>query len=275
ALEGRSSVDITEALPDHSQWFSSTRVAVKQRSGPPILVGISRDITSRLEQQKELARRATELERLHEEFSRFTFVTAHHLQEPLRQVVSFSDLLVRRLEVPPGQREYLDYVVQGAARMKRILLDLGVYLELEQEAGLERVDLDRLMQGVLRELTHLQPPEMIIEAPLPTLRGRPQQLRAMFWHLLKNAIVHGGQTQILVKAQPDRDQWVFSVADRGPGIPPDARSRVFKLFETLGGHQSSGLGLALCRKIVELHGGQIWLEANEPQGTVVKLTLPR
>lgn len=275
ALEGKSSIDVTEALPDKSQWFSSTRVAVKQRNGPPILVSISRDITARLEQQKELARKATEVERFHEEFSRFTFVTAHHLQEPLRQVVSFSDLLVRRLEVPPGQREYLDFVVQGAARMKRILLDLGVYLELEQDAALEKVELERLMQAVLRELGHLQLPELLIEAPLPTLWARPRQLRAMFWHLLKNAIVHGGQTQVVVRAQADGDQWVLSVADQGPGIPPDARSRVFKLFETLGENQSSGLGLALCRKIVELHGGQIWLEANEPQGTVVKITLPR
>lgn len=268
-LEGAPpDMDLTERAVREPKWYSTTRVATLSADGPPLLIGISRDITERLESNRRLEKHAEQMERLNQELSRFSFIVAHHLQEPLRSIGSFADLLRRRALLKDGGDEYLDYIQDSVARAKSLMRDFSMYLDLHY--GAER-GLVKLEQACRKALTTLatsseDAPQVEITGRASVL-GHEELLIQLFQALLQNAIVHGraGQT-IEVNFQETAGQGVeATISDRGPGIPNEALERVFRLFETLETGSRTGLGLALCQKIVELHGGKIWLR-NRPEG---------
>ncbi len=268
--------DLTERASRGPQWYSTTRVATPSAEGPPLLIGISREITERLESNRRLEKHAEQMERLNQELSRFSFIVAHHLQEPLRTIGSFADLLGRRALLKDGAEEYLGYIHDSVTRAKSLMRDFSMYLDLHYGAERGPVDLSAACQKALASLATSTPePPRVEITGTASVMGHEELLIQLFQALLQNAIIHGrtGQTiEVRLRAIPGQGIEAV-IGDQGPGIPNEAIERVFRLFETLETGNRTGLGLALCQKIVELHGGRIWLKNREQGGLEVHFTL--
>ncbi|OAN44670.1 hypothetical protein A6A04_07515 [Paramagnetospirillum marisnigri] len=236
------------------------------------------------EQFQRLDDSAVILRRSNSELSRMAEVMAHHLQEPLRRVVSYAQLLERRHQhdLDAESREFIGYVVDGAIRMKRLLIDLQAYVavDLNPRAGGGLADLGLCASQAVAELRQrLDAASARIEiGPLPSVRGNAEQLTSIFLHLIDNAIEHarpGHPPEITVTASRTNGSHVIAVRDNGPGIPVIYQKQVFGLFERLEVEAAgTGIGLAMVRKIVECHGGHAWIENNIPHGTAVCFTIP-
>ncbi len=229
--------------------------------------------------------RAEALGRLNAELEQFAYVCSHDLQEPLRQVSQFADLA--RLRLGPGVDEraakYLSYVLDNVSRMRSLITDLLGYARVgNAEVPLDhQVDLERVMVEVIENLRDriAEAGATITIAPLPTVVGSKVQFIQVFQNLFANAIKFRGEVppRVTVSAESTGGAQVISVADNGIGIPTDFRERVFEVFQRLHSRErypGSGIGLAICRKIVERCGGRIWVEGAEGGGSVFKLSLP-
>jgi len=239
-------------------------------------------------QAAERSLRATlaQLQTTNAEMERFTTVAAHDLQEPVRTVVSFSQLLEQHFgdHLDATGREYLTYIVEGARRMKSLVAALLAFSRisnkpLRQEAVSTRDLLETVFES-LRQQTANRPVALTI-VHAPEVMGDREHLRQLFGHLLSNALkfhAPDGETRIRVDARRDPDAlWEFSVADNGIGIAPEYHGTVFEAFRRLhpiGRFPGVGIGLALARHIVVEHGGRIWVASGEPGNTVIRFTLP-
>jgi len=243
------------------------------------------DVTDRVELEAELRRHARELERSNQELEQFAYAASHDLQEPLRMVASYLELLERRYghELEGEAREFIDYAVDGARRMKALINGLLEYSRVgRKEGSFATVDLDELLDDALDDLAgRIAETEAEVEGgPLPTTYGNPDQLRRVLQNLIENALTyHGGEPPRIRIAGEGRDDGSVevTVSDRGPGIPARMQERVFHLFHQLDPHgegrEGSGMGLAICRKIVERHGGKIAAESRPDGGATFRFTL--
>ncbi|MDX1619755.1 MAG: ATP-binding protein [Nitriliruptorales bacterium] len=230
-----------------------------------------------------LAAANEELARSNEDLERFAAVASHDLQEPLRMVASYTELLAREYgdELDDEARELIDYAVDGARRMRDLINDLLAYSRLRTRAEQHvPVDLDDAVADALRDLRMaIDDVGAVVEVgDLPTVRGEPSQLRLLFQNLIGNAIKYRGdeRPRITVQAEPDGDGWKLEVADNGIGVPAERREEIFEPFRRLhsrSAYPGTGVGLAICRTIVERHHGRIWVEDNQPSGTVFTFTL--
>ena len=230
-----------------------------------------------------LAAANEELARSNEDLERFAAVASHDLQEPLRMVASYTELLAREYgdELDDEARELIDYAVDGARRMRDLINDLLSYSRLRTRAEQHvPVDLDDAVADALRDLRMaIDDVGAVVEVgDLPTVRGEPSQLRLLFQNLIGNAIKYRGdeRPRITVQAEPDGDGWKLEVADNGIGVPAERREEIFEPFRRLhsrSAYPGTGVGLAICRTIVERHHGRIWVEDNQPSGTVFTFTL--
>lgn len=238
-------------------------------------------------QIRQLEDNADRLGRSSDEWKRLAEITAHHLQEPIRQLVSFSQLALRGADqdsLSPQSRQNLACVIDGAVRLKRLLRDLQTYvaIDLDPVASGARVDLRQCAQAALDRLQerlaacHAQ----VRVEPLPMLVGNGDQLTMVFTHLIGNAVEHGKPDtvpSVVVSTRQDgADHVTVLVSDNGPGIPPAFQQRMFLLFERLDTQgPGTGIGLALVRRVVEAHGGRVWIEpAPSDQGTTIAMRLP-
>ena len=229
------------------------------------------------------------LRRSNVELGRYAEVAAHQLREPLRSIASYTQLLAKRyggqLDAEAG--EFIDYAVAGAERLQRLLRDLLLYSEVGGgEVEHDEVHTNALVKEVLETLApRINDSYARIElSDLPNLRGSRGELRQLFEHLLVNALdgtlggAGGEPPRVHLSAERDDDGlWRITVADNGAGIAPRHHERIFKLFERLQGPlegEGTGIGLALCRKVVEHHGGRIWVESEEGEGARFLFTLP-
>ncbi|RAU20054.1 hypothetical protein CU669_20475 [Paramagnetospirillum kuznetsovii] len=236
------------------------------------------------EQFRRLDDNAVVLRRSNAELSRMAEVMAHHLQEPLRRVVSYAQLLERRLgeRQEPDVRDCLGFIVDGALRMRRLLSDLQAYLavDIDPRAHGRMVNLEQCAQQAVAKLMPVcnKMGGWVDVGPLPSMVGNGNQLRAVFQHLIENALEHAGPDErplIRISATRADGHHVVSVSDNGPGIPAEYHKRVFSLFERLEADtQGTGVGLAMVRKIVESHGGTAWAEDNHPTGLTICFSLP-
>lgn len=241
--------------------------------GEPVFTGIVRDLT-------EQKRREQELERSNEELEQFAYVVSHDMKEPLRMVSSYLQLLERRYgdELNDEAREFIEYAADGAKRMRRMIDSLLAYSRVERDdLNFERVDCDDLLETVrsdLRVTIEEADAELVVE-DLPTVAGDRSQLEQLFRNLVKNAIEHGeeGDPRIEVEASQHPEGWEFAVEDDGPGIPAEEQGEIFELASGLA-DDSTGLGLAICRKIVTRHGGSIEVESPPEEGATFRFTLP-
>lgn len=252
------------------------------------IVGVSdikRDISERKAMARELQRHLRDLERSNEELSQFAYIASHDLQEPLRMVSSYCQLLTDRYkgQLDGKAQKYFDYVTEGAARMRTLINALLTYSRIDRPGNPMRpVDLNAALGEVLRDL-HIRIKETgaHIEANLlPTVSGDEVQLRQLMQNLLSNAIKFHGPVppQVVIDSRSGPNGFpVISVRDNGIGMDPDRSERIFQMFQRLhprGEYEGTGIGLAVAKKIVERHGGRIWVETAPNAGSTFFFTLP-
>jgi signal transduction histidine kinase len=232
----------------------------------------------------ELAHRAEELARSNADLEQFAYVASHDLQEPLRKVASFCQLLEQRYgdQLDERGRSYIEFAVDGAKRMQALIADL---LEFSRMGRTTRAfvpcDLDAIARDVLEGFDEGLAGATVDMDPLPTVPGDPTLYRALLQNLVGNAIkyrVAGEPPTINLSAVRDGDRWTFTCSDHGIGIEPAYRERVFAVFQRLHGRaefDGTGIGLALCKRIVDFSGGRIWIDDPvDGIGTTVRWTLP-
>jgi PAS domain S-box-containing protein len=242
---------------------------------------LERRVTSRTQ---ALAEANKELERSNDELRQFAYIASHDLQEPLRMVTNFGQLLQRKIQVGADAEstEYLGYVVEGGQRMQALIDDLLEYSEIGyQSRPFQAVKLDRAVQLVLANLrASVQDTQAeITYGELPTVVGDKPQLVQLLQNLIGNAIKFHDQPppKIHLTAEQNGAEWLVSVRDNGIGIAPEFYSRIFEFFRRLHNRDrfpGTGIGLAICKRVVERHGGRIWVESTLGEGSTFFFTLP-
>lgn len=261
----------------------NARRIVRDSSEEAMILVAMEDITERKHFDAERRRFIEELGRSNAELQRFAYVASHDLQEPLRMVTSYTQLLARKYEdqLDEKAQRFITYAVEGAARMQVLINDLLTYSRLgSTEREPERVDLEDLLQHALKHFDDAiaQAGAIVTHDPLPTVVGNSSELVRVIQNLLSNAIKFRGDAppRIHLGAQRNAYEWTFSVRDNGIGIEPAYFDRVFIVFQRLhtrAEHPGTGIGLAICKKIIERHGGTIWVESSNG-GSTFKFTLP-
>jgi PAS domain S-box-containing protein len=247
-------------------------------------VGTCADIDERAQAEQALKRTAAELARSNAELAQFAAIASHDLQEPLRMVVSATQLLVRdyKEKLDPEIGEWLTFALEGAKRMQLLINALLDYSRLNlRDQPSEPVDCQTVCQLALANLkVPIQESGAIVTVDaLPHVQGNEAQLLRLFQNLLANAVKFRGpdQPRINVSASRQDNEWHFAVRDNGIGIDPRHFKRLFVLFQRLHAaseYPGTGLGLAICKKIVEQHGGRIWVESAPGHGATFYFTLP-
>ncbi|WP_276256726.1 PAS domain S-box protein [Halomontanus rarus] len=248
-------------------------------------VTMAHDITERKEYQRKLEETIEQLEESNKRLEQFAYAASHDLQEPLRMVSSYLQLIERRYgdKLDEDGEEFLEFAVDGADRMREMIEGLLTYSRIETRGEpLEPVELDAVLKGVLEDLQiRIEETNATITTErLPCVEGDASQLRQVFQNLLSNAITYCGDEppRVHVDAERREREWVISVRDEGIGIDPDDQDRVFEVFQRLHSreeHSGTGIGLALCQRIVERHHGELWAESELDKGSTFSFTLPR
>ena len=255
------------------------------RSGGDVLVTAAiRDITARKAAERDLLHKMRELDRSNEELGRFAYVASHDLQEPLRMVASYTTLLCTRYKGKLGSDadEFIAFAVDGAGRMRQLIQDLLAYSRVgstvkdlcstSSEDALERTLI--ILRSVIEESG-----AVVTHDPLPTVLADDMQLVQLFQNLIGNAIKYQppGVPRVHINAIRDGDRrWMFSVRDNGLGIDPQYFERIFGMFQRLHTREEfagSGIGLAICKKIVERHGGRMSVESQPGVGSIFRFSL--
>jgi PAS domain S-box-containing protein len=287
-----------ETWPDgRVTWVSSTKEALRDRNGKIVgTFGISRDITERKRTEDALAEKARELQRSNTELEQFAYVASHDLQEPLRMVASYTQLLGRRYRAKLDKEadEFIGYAVEGATRMQVLINDLLAYSRVGTRGKpFAPTPCGDVLARTLANLKlAIEETGATVEAPptLPVVMADSSQLTQLFQNLISNALkfrAPGRQPRVRINVNPHvtppdvrvwNAEWLFAVRDNGIGIDPKYFERIFVLFQRLHTREQypgTGIGLAVCKKIVERHGGRIWVESTPGEGSTFYFTLPK
>jgi signal transduction histidine kinase len=225
-----------------------------------------------------------ELARSNQDLEQFAYVASHDLQEPLRMVATYTQLLAERYrgKLDADADKYIHYAVDGALRMQKLVQDLLAFSRVGREGiTLRSTDCNAALQASLKNLeAAIQESGAVVHpAQLPVVTADSSQLIQVFQNLIGNAIKFRGAEPPLIRisAQAKRKEWVFSVADNGIGIAAEHVESVFVIFRRLHAraeYPGNGIGLSICKKIIEQHGGRIWVESEPGHGSTFKFTLP-
>jgi PAS domain S-box-containing protein len=254
--------------------------------------GVGSDITERKLAEAELkrahddlAQKAEELQRSNAELEQFAYVASHDLQEPLRMVSSYTQLLGRRYndKLQGDAQEFMQYIVDGAARMKQLIEDLLAYSRVGTKGKeFQPVAVEAPLKKAITNLRAAieESGAAVTWGPLPAVDADEMQLAQLFQNLMGNALKFRGQRvpRIHVSALEEGGEWQLTVADNGIGIEPQYFERIFMLFQrlhTMGEYPGTGIGLAICKKVVERHGGRIWVSSTPGEGSQFHFTLPK
>jgi light-regulated signal transduction histidine kinase (bacteriophytochrome) len=257
----------------------------KDPSGKPIgFRGIIRDITERKRAEEALKEKTEELARSNQDLEQFAYVASHDLQEPLRMVTSYVQLLSQRYKdkLDSDAGEFIGFAVDGAIRMWKLINDLLTYSRVGTRGKeLESTDCEAVLNQSLNNLKVAieEKGAVVTHDPLPTVMADNLQMGQLFQNLIGNAIKFRGNEppRIHVSASRKGNVWTFSVGDNGIGIAPEYAERIFIIFQRLHGrkeYDGTGIGLAICKRIVERHGGRIWAESEVGKGATFYFTLP-
>ena len=243
-----------------------------------------RDITGRRRAEKELARRAEEISRSSIDLDQFARIASHDLQEPLRSIASYVQLLHQRYggKLDRDAEEFIRFASEGAARMQRIIEDLLTYTQIDRHASPPQVtELSTAVSDALAELrTEVTTTGASITlGDLPALRIDRPQIATVFRLLLDNAIKFRSQNtpQIRISAERKGDDWHIHIKDNGIGFDPALAERLFAIFQRLHGRNAypgTGIGLAICKKIISRHRGRIWADSQVGEGSTFSFSLP-
>lgn len=277
----RVEFDYSLSLGDRQAWFTASISPMSEQ----FVVCVAHDITERKQFEQQLQQLNTELVRSNEELERFAYVASHDLQEPLRMVISFTKLLADRYadQLDTEANEIIDFAVDGATRMQQLIQDLLSYARVGMGSPQPvAVNLEEVLQDVLANLqVAIAENNATVECQaMPTVMGDARQYTQLFQNLIANALTYRRteQPQILVGAQTRDQDYLLWVKDNGLGIAPQHLERIFTVFQRLHSrskYPGTGIGLAICKKIVEQHGGQIWVESELDQGSSFLMTFPK
>ena len=265
-------------------WTETTANILRDADGEAIgIMGVSRDITDRKRADEKLQQTMAELARSNAELEQFAYVASHDLQEPLRMVSSYVQLLARRYKgkFDADADDFISYAVDGASRMQSLINDLLSYSRVGRLGKpFALTDCEAVLYGTITNLNVAiqESGAVITHDPLPTIMADGSQIMQVFQNLIGNAIKFRGDEppHIHVSAERREDSWVFSVRDNGIGIAPEFHQRVFLVFQRLHSrseYPGTGAGLAICQKIVGRHGGSIWVESEPGKGAVFYFTI--
>jgi light-regulated signal transduction histidine kinase (bacteriophytochrome) len=273
-------------LPDDKlgQWRGWEALEILRHQGlniPVILGGAEQDEESA---QTELAKKVIELARSNAELEQFADVASHDLQEPLRMVSTYTELIAAKYsgKLDATADKYIHYAVDGSRRMGTLIRDLLEFSRAGKTEGhLKNTDCEEVVKQVTADLQVAinETGAVVTFEHLPVVMAHTFQLKQVFQNLIGNAIkFHDGKPpSIQVSAETKERSWVFSVIDNGISIAPENAQRIFAIFQRLHTREEypgNGIGLAICKKIVEQHGGTIWMEPNATPGATFKFTWP-
>ncbi|MBS3788589.1 PAS domain S-box protein [Candidatus Bipolaricaulota bacterium] len=264
----------------------ATASIVTDSGGDPIgLMSSFRDITDRVRAQERLKETLSDLARSNEELKQFAYVASHELQEPLRMVSSYTKLLEKRYknELDEDAREFINYAADGAERMQKQINALLHYSRITTKGKeLKTTDTVSALAKARDNLKKMieENQAKVTNDELPKVQADESQLVRLFQNLVQNAIKFRGKEtpNVHISAEEREDDWLFAVTDNGKGIEPEYQEEIFSIFKRLEGRdetEGTGIGLASCKKIVERHGGDIWVESELGEGSTFYFTLPK
>ncbi len=271
-------------IDDEIRWISVRGKVVLNSEGEPHMLGLIQDITQKIEAEKKLERYAEDLKRSNAELEQFAYVASHDLREPLRMIVNYLGLLERKYKgnLDETADKYIGFAVDGGIRMQNLISDFLTYsrvsnlskpmapIKMEEVLSKALLDIDSLVKDSKASITH---------DPLPEVLANETHMIQLLQNLIGNSIKYRGQAApiIHISAKRDDEMWQFSVKDNGIGIAPKYHEKIFEMFQRLNTgerNEGTGIGLAIAKRIVEKHGGKIWVESEEGKGATFLFTLP-
>lgn len=266
-------------------WVDATIVPFLDASGKPRqYMAIRTDITERKHAEEDLAKKAADLARSNADLEQFAYIASHDLQEPLRMVTAYTQLLAERYKgkLDENADKFIGYASEGALRMQVLIQDLLAFSRVGRNGvASASVDCNAVMEEVRQTLsTAIQESgTLITHGKLPAIWTDRTQITQVFQNLIGNAIKFRGKEPpvISVEAEELDHQWLFRVSDNGIGIAPEYAENIFVAFQRLHArteYPGNGIGLAICKKIVEHYGGRIWVESQAGSGSTFKFTMP-
>lgn len=253
-------------------------------AGERCILSLTRDITERKQAEAKLEETMVELTRSNAELQQFAYVASHDLQEPLRMVASYTQLLARRYQgkLDADADEFIAFAVDGATRMQQLLKGLLAYSRVNtQGQPLQLTNSEVVLEQALAnlQLMIVENQAIVTHDPMPAVLVDKTQLLQLFQNLISNALKFRAEEppQVHISARQQGQEWLFSVRDNGIGLESQDVDRIFVIFKRLHTRQEypgNGVGLAICKRIVERHGGRIWVESQPGQGAIFYFTLP-
>lgn len=272
---------------DGTFFWAKAVVSVMYRNGDETFtVAIIENIEKKKKTEQALEQKNKELTQINQELEHFAYVASHDLQEPLRTITSFIQILERRYapKLDNDAQQFMGFVVEGAKRMQNLIHDLLEYSRINRfNTGYEKVDLNEIFNTVNRVLKDKieNNDALVLAETLPVIYGSRLQLTQVFQNLIDNAIKFKAKRrkpEIIISVEDRDDKWELIFRDNGIGISPEYYQRIFVIFQrlhTLEEYSGTGIGLAICKKIIERHGGDIWVESGKLHGAEFHLTVAK
>jgi PAS domain S-box-containing protein len=271
---------------DEIRWLAVQGSVLRNEQGDVTgLTGVSWDITEQKQAEQALMQQAEALARSNADLQQFAYITSHDLQEPLRTIVIYADLITQRYhgQLDADADDFLGHIAASGRCMIEMVQDLLSYSRIAyaEEIPFSAVSLEQTVQWALNNLHYVveNSETQVRWEALPTVLGNPVQLVQLFQNLIGNGIKYRSEQRprIEISARPEGAQWKIAVQDNGIGIAPEYQPQIFGLFKRLHGRDipGNGIGLALCQKIVERHGGRIWVESEPGHGATFFVLLPQ
>jgi PAS domain S-box-containing protein len=266
-------------------WVNVNMTVLRDSAGQPTrTMATIEDITERKRAEEKLRLTLAELERSNKELEQFAYAASHDLQEPLRMVSSYTQLLARRYQdrLDADANEFIAFAVDGANRMRGLINDLLAYSRVGTRAReFELTDCAAVLDQALANLKAAiqESGAVVTHDPMPAVMADGSQMVQLFQNLIGNAIKFHGRTppRVHLSTVQTGNEWVFCIRDEGIGIDPQDAERIFNVFERLHAREEypgTGIGLAICKKIVERHAGRIWVESQLAKGSAFQFTIP-
>lgn len=263
--------------------LETKKIPILDENGKPkYLLGISNDVTERKIAEQKLKEKSEELTRSNTELEQFAYVASHDLQEPLRMISSYLQLLEKRYKnkLDEDADEFIAYAVDGSNRMRVLINSLLEYSRVNRVKPFEDIDMNELLEDVQKDLkTQIKENNAIIKVEkLPTIYGDTVLINQLIQNLISNAIKFKGESnpEIVIAGKKVNREFLFSVKDNGIGLKQEYAEKIFVIFQRLHSkeeYSGTGIGLAICKKIVERHGGKIWVESEVNKGSAFYFTI--